>query len=268
MKFHCMTRGNEQSIDYLDRLSKRLEGVGYESVLLVYHSKVPDFLTKVVRVMSDKQKLKYMIAIRTYAISPEYMAMICQSINEIVPNKILLNVVSGDIQDGETSIDDLILIDKMISTTESRIDYTDMWLNKFLSMEILKDKPKIIMGGHSDKTRRLALKYNSTHLSMINRHMDHLKSDKPILNPNQMICFGVVLRDTQEEAEAFGNKFFSESEKLLFVCGTKQHLKEKIEQLRSIGVTDLLIHDHMQDPKADSVHDIIKEIIEEQNGIK
>jgi len=262
-----MTRGNEQSIDYLHRLSARLEDVGYESVLLVYHSKVPDFLTKVVRVMSEKQKLKYMVAIRTYAISPEYMAMICQSINEIIPNKILLNVVSGDIQNGETSIDDLILIDKMIQTTESRIEYTDMWLNKFLNMEILKNKPRIVMGGHSNKTRNIALKYNSTHLSMINRHIDHLNTDSPVINPSQMICFGVVVRDTQEEAEAFGNEFFNESEKLLFVCGTKQYLKEKIGYLKSIGITDLLIHDHMQDPKSDSVHDIIKEIIEEQNGI-
>ena len=267
MKFHCMTRGNEQSVQYLFDLSKRLEQVGYESVLLVYHSKVPDFLVKAVRVMSEQQKLKYMVAIRTYSISPEYMAMICQSINEIADGKILLNIVSGDIQSSETSIDDVILISDLIKTTQSRIEYTDLWLNKFLNMEILKSKPPIVMGGHSDQTRQLALKYGVTHLSMINRHEEHLKSKSPIINPNQMICFGLVIRETQEEADKFAEEFFSESEKLLFICGTKNHLKEKIKYLKSIGISDLLVHDHLHDPQSDSVHDIIEELIREQNGI-
>lgn len=267
MKFHCMTRGNEQSVEYLENLSARLEKAGYESVLLVYHSKVPDFLTKAVRVMSEKQKLKYMVAVRTYAISPEYMAMICQSINEMAPNKIILNVVSGDIQGGETSIDDLILVNQFLQTTESRINYTDMWLNKFLSMDILRSKPPIVMGGHSDETRRLAIKHNATHLSMINRHNEHLKGRNPITNRKQMICFGLVVRDTQEEADKFGEEFFSESEKLLFICGTRQHLKDKIKYLESIGISDLLVHDHLQDPQSDRVHDIIEELIKEQNGI-
>jgi len=267
MKFHCMTRGNEQSVQYLSDLSEKLEKVGYESVLLVYHSKVPDFLTKAVRVMSSKQKLKYMIAIRTYAISPEYMAMICQSINEMAPNKIILNVVSGDIHQGETSIEDLILIGDLLPTTKSRIDYTDMWLNKFLNMEILRSKPPIVMGGHSDLTRNIAIKHNATHLSMINMHEDHLKNSNPIYNKKQMICFGLVIRDTQEEAELFGKEFFSESEKRLFICGTKEHLIDKINYLKSIGVSDLLVHDHMDDPQAGRVHDIIEELIKEENGI-
>lgn len=268
MKFHCMTRGNEQSVEYLSELSARLEKAGYESVLLVYHSKVPDFLTKAVRVMSSKQKLKYMIAIRTYAISPEYMAMICQSINEMAPNKIILNVVSGDIHAGETSVEDLVLVDQLLKTTESRINYTDIWLNKFLNMDILRSKPPIVMGGHSDETRNLAIKHNATHLSMINRHEDHLKSRNPVHNKNQMICFGLVIRDTQEEADRFGEEFFSESEKLLFICGTKEHLINKINYLKSIGISDLLVHDHMDDPQSGRVHDIIEELIKEQNGIE
>jgi alkanesulfonate monooxygenase SsuD/methylene tetrahydromethanopterin reductase-like flavin-dependent oxidoreductase (luciferase family) len=262
-----MTRGNEQSAEYLHDLSGKLESIGYESVLLVYHSKVPDFLTKAVRVMSVNQKLKYMIAIRTYAISPEYMAMICQSINEMAPNKIALNIVSGDIQSTETSIDDLVFAADVLKTTEDRVKYTDVWLSKFLNMDILKSKPPIIMGGHSNQTRQLALKYNATHLSMINRHKEYLNTNNPTINPKQMICFGLVFRENQEEADKFAQDFFSESEKLLFICGTKQHIKDKIKELKLMGITDLLIHDHLQDPQSDSIHDIIKEMIEEQNGI-
>jgi hypothetical protein len=124
------------------------------------------------------------------------------------------------------------------------------------------------MGGHSDETRNLAIKHNATHLSMINRHEDHLKSRNPVHNKNQMICFGLVIRDTQEEADRFGEEFFSESEKLLFICGTKEHLINKINYLKSIGISDLLVHDHMEDPQSGRVHDIIEELIKEQNGIE
>ena len=65
-----MERGGDTSIDHLKTISNIVDEFGYESILLVYHSKIDDNWIKAARVLDKSHKFKYMPAIRTYAISP------------------------------------------------------------------------------------------------------------------------------------------------------------------------------------------------------
>jgi alkanesulfonate monooxygenase SsuD/methylene tetrahydromethanopterin reductase-like flavin-dependent oxidoreductase (luciferase family) len=257
-----MNRGGVSSIKDIESLSKVVDYYGYHSMLLVYHSKISDNLVKVARAMSKDQKIKYMIAIRTYAISPEYMAMICQSFNEMIPNKLMLNIVSGDIHNEETSLDDLIMISDLVDTPEKRLEYTDQWINKFIKMKILESVPEIVMGGHSKKTREMANKYNATHLGMVNSHVDYMESNPEVINSKQMVSISFVVRDTQEEADLFALENLDNSQKHWTFCGTKDKILKTIAELKEIGVTDLIISGHSKDDHLSLVHDIIRELVE------
>lgn len=256
-----MHRNNDSSLNYLSELSSVLDRSLYYSVLFVYHSKENDFLTKAVRIMSKDQKIKYMIAVRTYAISPEYLSMMCRSANEIDNDRLMLNIVSGDIHEEETSIIDLVGISEMVDSVEKRLDYTDQWMSKFTIMTPGID---IVMGGHSQKTIDLANKYNAIPLSMVNKFlMLKKKADK-----KQMVCLGAIITDTEEDAEIFHEKHLDIHDISVYVYGTKENFKSKIKYLESIGVTDILIHGHPMDHESHRIHDTIREMMEEQNGIK
>ena len=120
-----MERGGKTSVDHLKTTSNIVDEFGYESMLLVYHSQLDDPWIKAARALDTNHKFKYMPAIRTYAISPEYCAMMCKSFYEISPNRLMLNIVSGDLHASETSVRDSVFIKDLIDTPEKRLKYTD-----------------------------------------------------------------------------------------------------------------------------------------------
>ena len=79
------------------------------------------------------------------------------------------------------------------------------------------------------------------------------------------LCF--VVRKTQEEADIFFESL-DRGKKLWTICGDKEKIKSFIYKLESEGVTDLLISGSPDDDQKILVHNLIKEMIEEQNGIK
>jgi alkanesulfonate monooxygenase len=261
-----MNRGDKSSVEDISALSKEIDQYGYHSILLVYHSKMPDNFIKVARALSKNEKIKYMLAVRTYAISPEYMAMMCKSFDEIANNRLMLNIVSGDIHKDENTIGDLVMISELLDTSEKRLIYTKKWMDKFLNIKDFECKPEIVMSGHSDSTRSMAIEYGATHLSMYDMHKQYVQQEFPIINKKQMISLSFVVRKTQEEADLFF-KSLKDNEKLWTICGNEKTIKDFIEEMAKLGVTDILISGNLNDGQHILVHDIIKQIVEESNGI-
>ena len=265
-----MSRGNISSVSEIKKLSNILEHYGYYSVLLTYHSGSPDMLLKAFGASSKDQKLKYMIAIRTYAISPEYMSMICRSYNEEFLNKLILNIVSGDIQKSETSIQDIVKFSSYLDTPEKRLIYTEEWLNKFKNLASKYYFPEIIMGGHSNKTRELANKFNATHLSQLDVYKNYINNPLRVINEKQMVVITAIIRENEKDAIDFINKkhksgvISGDPSKWVF-GGTKDQVKQNIKNLKKIGVTDILIHETEGDYNSNAIHDMIKELVMEEN---
>ena len=265
MKFHWMERGIDGSISYLKNISDVIDDTGYESVLLVYHSKIDDNWIKASRALDLNHKFKYMPAIRTYSISPEYCAMIARAFNTIAPNRLMMNVVSGDIHSEETSIDDLIWINSELDTPEKRLRYTDDWLSKFIALSN-GTVSEIVMAGHSDETKKMAEKYNATHLSMLNMHkQSYLKPDF-IKNSKQMLSLSVIINESKDEIEKLLATNKGSDQWTIF--GSKEGVKKQINDLKQMGATDVLINTHPDDKNIPLIHSMVKEMIGENNGIK
>lgn len=74
-----------------------LEDNGFSGVLFPYNSWSYDFFTKTARDIDVSKTIKYLIALRAYNISPQYLTMINQSMNTIMPDRLEINFVNGHI---------------------------------------------------------------------------------------------------------------------------------------------------------------------------
>ena len=267
MRFHWMDRGDSSQIDLLENLSNTLDDVGYHSLLMVYHAKMKDNWIKAARILNKNHKIKYMPAIRTYAITPEYAAMISRAFEEISPDRLMLNIVSGDIHPDEDSIENLIWFSDSLDTPEKRLKYTDEWIDKFLKLS-QGSVSEIVMGGHSSETKIMANKYGAIHLSMVDSYLNLYKDKDFIKNDKQMLSLSIVVRENEKDAENFVNEFLKDNEKKWTIYGNKESVKLKIKEIFDAGATDIIIAKNMNDLRSDLIHDIIKEMIGEQNGIK
>jgi alkanesulfonate monooxygenase SsuD/methylene tetrahydromethanopterin reductase-like flavin-dependent oxidoreductase (luciferase family) len=259
-----MERGGDTSIDHLNTVSNIVDEFGYESMLLVYHSKIEDNWIKAARVLDINHKFKYMPAIRTYAISPEYCAMISKAFYNISPDRLMLNIVSGDLHEEETSVEDIVWFGKDLDTPEKRLKYTDDWILKFNSLAG-NTVSEIVMGGHSNETRLMAEKYNATHLAMLNMHKQSYQNPNIIKNTKQMLSFSIIINDSESDIKGMLSRSLGSERWTIY--GNKDSVKEQIKKLKDLGATDLLISPHPEDRDVSSIHYLIKEMIGEQNGI-
>ena len=260
MRFNWLHRGHTQDVATVEELVKELETYGYYSVLLTYHSKADDYFIKAARVLTNKQKIKLMLAIRTYAISPEYLSMICKSLNHISKEKITLNVCSGDFDNGEPDVLDNLVDSGPFLTAPKRAEYTDKWMEKFLKLKDF-NVPDIYMAGHSEYTKNMAVHYNATHISMYDMYLKDLKKQDRIINKKQLITIVAVVRETQEEANLFFNEHVSKGSPQIYTfCGTKEYVKAKIKDIESMGGTEILLSRHINDNQVQLVHETIKEL--------
>ena len=78
-----------------------LEDSHFDGVMFVYDSTLGDVFTRIVKDMKPNEKIKYLVAIRPYTISPQYLCMINQSMNSIMPNRLQINFISGYVKEHE-----------------------------------------------------------------------------------------------------------------------------------------------------------------------
>lgn len=242
----------------LQTLSNVLDYSGYYSVLTVYHSKLPDYWIKIANIINPEHRLKYMIAMRTYAISPEYCAMMCEGFNEISSDRLILNVAAGDVHSDETSRSDVVAISELLRTHDDRVKYTSEWLEKFTSLPLLKNKPEIVVSGTSKETISNSEKYADAHLCMYSSYKNGL-SDL-IKTKRVIVSRPIIIRDTTKEAEELYNQLPDDMGKASCLFGTENEIIEAIESMELEGITDLLVSRTQIDDQHYRIHSAVKKI--------
>jgi alkanesulfonate monooxygenase SsuD/methylene tetrahydromethanopterin reductase-like flavin-dependent oxidoreductase (luciferase family) len=256
MRLHWMDINGQGGLNGLRHISEIANLCNYYSILLVYHSLENDNWIQCANVINKEHKFKYHIAIRTYSISPEYFVMMYKSFNEIQKNRIMFNIVAGDIHNSESSVDNIILGRESLDTVEKRVDYTYIWIKKVLSLLDKCDVPEIVMSGISAKTLDSAAQFADYNLCMMDTYL--CNPEMFSRNKNRMVSAALVIRDTYEEAENVVNNIDESHQSRWTIFGTEQQVIEKIKHLESIGVTDLMIRNHRNDDQYNLIHDLAK----------
>lgn len=225
-------------------------------MLVVYHSEHSDFWIKIANIIDKSHHFKYMLAMRTYAISPEYFVMMYRAFNEIQLNRIMFNIVSGDIHDSESSIENLLVDQNKLDTSQKRIDYTHDWIQKVSNIIGRRQMPEIVMSGVSEKTLSNAAKMADYTLCMMDNFLDNPK--KFVVTKKTMVCAAVVIADTNQQAVEIVENIDQPHQKKWTIFGTEEEVFKKITELKSLGATDLLIRRHLNDPNYELIHNFVK----------
>lgn len=111
-----------------------LEKNNFSGVMYTYDPTEGDMFTRVAREIKTDGKIKYLVAIRPYTISPQYLYTISQSISEIAPNRLQINVVPGYIKDHEKNIGGILGEVNDLSESLERSKYTIEFIKKLDEM--------------------------------------------------------------------------------------------------------------------------------------
>lgn len=266
MKISYMSRYSQTDMGSSEQIIKFfniLDDTGYDGVLFVYHSTVPDYWIKCARYLNTNHKFKFIIAMRTYAISPEYCNLICRSFNEIQENRLSLNIVAGDLHENETSIDDVVFISDLIDTTEKRVSYTTEWLKKFL--HLCKDRPNIIVSGYSEGANKNAEFYADEQLMMLSTYKNLMYNK--IKCKGKMVSVPVSIASTNEEAKQHMLNLWGNNDMMMdsSVYGTEDEVIKQIINLSTIGITNVLLSPSEPSQEKD-LHKMAKKLIKEINN--
>jgi hypothetical protein len=175
-------------------LIKKLEDSHFTGVLFTYHIRSNDYFTKIARSIHLTKKIKYMVAIRPYVISPQYLCMISNSINEMSENRLQINLISGHIKKTEEGIGGII---GDVTDSSSSIDRSNYLINFIKTLQGLSiKKPDFYVSVTNDFTFAAASEYNN---KMIIGYGHYKEGRYDLTNKKVMISITPILRETEEE---------------------------------------------------------------------
>ena len=162
MNFHWMHRfhgGNS----YRGMISaiKILESAGVKSILLPYGATGPDYLSMVPHFLENTSKINFMVALRPYALTPEYAIKTFQTINENYGERLWLNVVAGMLvpEEQDFVFKNYIHDISEISDMGHRLNLADKWTKIFIDALPKHIETKLFTIANSEYTRIWANKY-------------------------------------------------------------------------------------------------------------
>ena len=263
INFHWMYRGPQLSTTDIENLSSKLDAAGYYSVLLPFHTQWSDYLLKTARAINPAQRLKYFIAIRPYALSPQYLAMMCEAFNEIAENRLMLNLVVGRVSNDEDLEGFAPGVDpSQLQTNQARKDYRDSFLLNFQRIKVLKTRPEIVIAGSSEQSIEAAATYGDVLAASYGDFM--LDPDRHFERTGRLlISVGLIICDTSEEAARTYDElqntpvFF----KTNYMYGSLPEIREKLLDLHNSGVSDIMVYNLPARPEdAAKIHELVSSL--------
>lgn len=238
----------------LPSISQELEDAGFAGILLPYGSSLGDYFTFIARSMNSSHKLKYIVAIRPYTISPQYLASIIKSLNEIDNDRVWINFVAGTVNDYEQSlggiIGDVNDSSHFLERKQYLIDYVPVFIE--YCKNIMKP-PAICVSGMSDEIFMLTEKYADYNITSYDKHI-HENRLKTISKP-KIVTMCPFIRGTLKEITALKNQRNMPQDA---VFADSNGLIDILNSLKSDGINDVMFHVNGSDEEYRRIVEFVK----------
>jgi sporulation protein YlmC with PRC-barrel domain len=180
-------------------LSEQCEGNGLDGILFAYSFQQNDYFVKIANQIDLSKKIKYMVAIRPYTISAQYLSMISSSFKKIAGDRLLINLISGWIYDHEKSVGGIL---GEVKDTSSNIERSNYLIEYVKSLESINgDVPNFYVSVTNDVV------FNSVKNHKVIVPYSWLKANRfDIVGENTMIYITPVIRKTQEELDSIKDR--------------------------------------------------------------
>ena len=239
------------SINGLIEMSECFEEAKFYSILLPYGSQGLDYMSLVPDLVKTTKKIKFMMALRPYAVQPEYAARYFNTMNAFYRNRVTFNLVCGTLTwDGEEEFvlnhyfPDMSLIDTM----SKRVELSDAWMKIFYKI-INRNSLESYTIANSSRTMELGEKYTNY---VIFDHHRLVENFNKVKDTKLVLIIDPLIRETKEELngkiEYLGDPKRKQSHEI------KGTLEEVIQQLKNIskqfGVNDFMVVTDQKDLSA------------------
>jgi alkanesulfonate monooxygenase SsuD/methylene tetrahydromethanopterin reductase-like flavin-dependent oxidoreductase (luciferase family) len=243
------------SISKMQDLVTYLDKCGYYSVLFPYYSLMSDPFIKAAAAIKKDEKIKFMVALRPRALSPEYCAMMCAAFGLIQRNRLMLNIVHGHLAPEEIQ-DGIIDPTNAFASRESTLQYTETFLEKLTKKTNFKHLGvDLVMSGGKSETMKISKRYSNYSVVGYDNFTEKPDNYRDVAPSKVMVGIKIVIRDSEQECKEYKDKYLNEENLLV---STEGQLLNKIAELELLGVGDLIISSHDPDQEARRVHDFVK----------
>lgn len=233
-----------------------LEDHGFSGVLFTYNSLQGDYFTRIARDIDLSQKIIYMIAIRPYAISPQYLTMINQSISSIMPNRLQINLISGHIKEEEKNFGGIL---GNVTDSSSNIDRSNYLISYIEELDKMKQKNKnkyhpdffvtttneYVFDAASKLNNKMIIPYREYKRGFWSIYTNREKSDHfvpgkkiNLKNEKVMISVSPVIRKTQKEIDSLDKKMWTIDTEYF----TYESFNNFVKKLELEGINHLMVH--------------------------
>lgn len=211
MKFYYFggVLGSVSSVKSPSNLNKHR----FDGVMFTHDIPQGDIFIQTALDIKINERIKYLVAIRPYTISPQYLAMINDSLNKVQPGRVQLNIISGYTKDHENGIKGIVgTINDQSDKVEKRkyvVEFLDS-LNEMQANPKLKapldffvttTNPRVLdaVNRHNNKIiLPYSLYKNNIWFKKFNRELD-------VKSKEIMLAITPIIRDTYEELEELKN---------------------------------------------------------------
>lgn len=243
-----------------------LDQVGYYSVLFTVHSRMADYFPKAAYSINRRQKIKYMMAVRPYLLTPQHFKSLIIGLDDIQPNRFMVNWVHGELGPKENFNGILDLQANLFEPSE-RKEYLKRFVKTLDAADTYHEfvMPESLLSGGSAESIALAEELGmhsaNGYDSFVGGGYAHYanKNFEKIF-----IQLGLLIRDTDEEAaDAYENLVPDYCKGINIIFGSPETIMKKLSELRDLGATDLLISNSFPGEKEerDAVHKFTKQML-------
>lgn len=211
----------------------------FKGILFVYNAEAKDYFSIVARQSKREEDFIYIVAVRPYVISPQYLAMIFRSFNYMGLNNLRLNLISGHIKDNEKNIGGIVGLVNDQSSSIDRSNYLVEYIKVLQNLnKKLAESPLPIIDYYVSTTNSFIFDAAKEDKMIINYH-SYIKNIDQYINKNIMIVLGPILRDSEEELSIVKEKYRSIKNNNIIFC-SEEELKKIINNLYQYGVKEIL----------------------------
>ena len=247
MRFYWFGRLQVAKIrDYVTNLDE----AGFYGLLLPYAVGYGDSFVRAAYSLNPDQKIKYLIAIRPHTLSPQYLAMLCRSMDKLDPGRVQINFVAGQIHENEKWFGGILGDITDDTPALERKKYLIDYVKNFTSLDF--ETPVVCVSGMTEEIFSLVEEcadYNIIAYDAYRRQGGFRKISKP-----RIISMCPFIRDTQEEIDSLDLTDTPQD----IVYTTEENLIALIKSLKEDGIEDVMFFSHGEEEEMDRIVEFVK----------
>lgn len=226
----------------------------YTGVLLTYTIDQGNYFIRVADKIDKEKDFKYMVAVRPYLVSPQFLYTINNSINLIDKDKLQINLVSGFVKDHEKDFGGIL---GPVHDLSSNVEKSNYLIEYIKNIENIKNHGldyyvtatnKFVFDAASSLNNKMIISY------------DHYKTKiYDLSNKKVMLAITPVLRETQQEIDSI--ETITEMSDVVYM--TYDNFKIFIKELENNGINEIMICCWDRKEKR-RIHKIVKEYKEKE----